>query len=108
MIGHWRRRLHRHGVAGLSDASSSGRPRTHDDEHAADLLRTALASRARAGTEWSVRTVATDADIARTPVVRYFALFGVQPHRTKSCSLSTDPLFVEKVRDIAIRPSRNA
>jgi hypothetical protein len=34
-------------------------------------------------------------------VARYFALLGVQPHRTKSFSLSPDPLFVDKVRDIA-------
>jgi hypothetical protein len=33
-------------------------------------------------------------------VGRYFALFGLQPHRTKSFILSTDPFFVEKVRDI--------
>jgi putative transposase len=29
-----------------------------------------------------------------------FALFGVQPHRSKSFQLSTDPMFVDKVRDI--------
>src|SRR3954452_9105729 len=29
-----------------------------------------------------------------------FRLFGVQPHRAKSFKLSTDPFFVEKVRDI--------
>jgi hypothetical protein len=34
-------------------------------------------------------------------VARYFALLGVQPHRTKSFSLSPDPLFVDKARDIA-------
>jgi putative transposase len=28
------------------------------------------------------------------------ALFGVQPHRSKSFKLSTDPLFVEKIKDI--------
>jgi putative transposase len=28
------------------------------------------------------------------------ALFGVQPHRSKSFKLSSDPLFVEKVKDI--------
>ena len=31
---------------------------------------------------------------------RYFQLFGIPPHRTRSFKLSTDPLFVEKVRDI--------
>ena len=100
-VGHWRRRFHRHGLAGLSDAPRSGRPRTHDDEQVAHLLRTVLASKPKAGTHWSVRTVAAETGIAKSTVARYFALFGVQPHRTKSFSLSTDPLFVEKVRDIA-------
>ena len=31
---------------------------------------------------------------------RYLRLFGVHPHRSKTFKLSTDPLFVEKVRDI--------
>ena len=33
-------------------------------------------------------------------MARYFALFGIQPHRSKSFKLSTDPFFVEKVRDV--------
>jgi putative transposase len=32
--------------------------------------------------------------------VRYFRVFGIQPYRTRSFKLSTDPYFVEKVRDI--------
>ncbi len=31
---------------------------------------------------------------------RVFQTFSVQPHRSKSFKLSTDPFFVEKVRDI--------
>jgi putative transposase len=65
------------------------------------MLRTVLASKPKAGTHWSVRTVAAEAGIAKSTVARYLALFGVQPHRTKSFTLSTDPHFVEKVRDIA-------
>jgi putative transposase len=100
-VGHWRRRFHRHGLAGLSDAPRSGRPRTHDDERVARMLRTVLASKPKAGTHWSVRAVAAESGIAKSTVARYLALFGVQPHRSKSFTLSTDPLFVEKVRDIA-------
>jgi len=100
-VGHWRRRFHAHGLAGLSDAPRSGHPHTYDDERVAALLQTVLASRPRAGTHWSIRTVAAETGISKSTVQRYFALFGVQPHRTKSFSLSTDPLFVEKVRDIA-------
>ena len=36
----------------------------------------------------------------KSTVQRYLALFGVQPHRSKGFRLSTDPLFVDKVRDI--------
>jgi len=100
-VGHWRRRFHRYGLAGLSDAPRSGRPRTHDDDRVATLLRTVLASKPQAGTHWSVRAVADRTGISKSTVQRYFALFGVQPHRTRSFTLSTDPLFVEKVRDIA-------
>ncbi len=100
-VGHWRRRFHRYGLAGLSDGPRSGRPRTHDEERVATLLRTVLASKPKAGTHWSVRAVAEQTRISKSTVQRYFALFGVQPHRTRSFTLSTDPLFVEKVRDIA-------
>jgi putative transposase len=60
-----------------------------------------LAAKPKVGTHWSVRTVASETGIAKSTVARYFALFGLQPHRTRSFSLSTDPLFVAKVRDIA-------
>jgi len=44
--------------------------------------------------------VSTKTGISKSTVQRYFTLFGVQPHRTKSFKLSPDPFFVEKVRDI--------
>jgi len=100
-VGYWRGRFHAHRLAGLSDAPRSGRPRTHDDDRVAELLRTVLTSKPTEGTHWSVRRVAGETGIAKSTVQRYFALFGVQPHRTTSFTLSTDPLFVEKVRDIA-------
>ena len=69
-VGHWRRRFHRHGLAGLSDAPRSGRPRTHDDERVARMLRTVLASKPKAGTHWSVRAVAAESGIAKSTVAR--------------------------------------
>lgn len=100
MVGHWRRRFQRERLTGLYDAPRSGRPRTHEDDEVARLLRTVLHTRPQAATHWSVRTVAAQTGISKSTVQRYFALFGVQPHRTKSFKLSTDPFFVEKVRDI--------
>ena len=36
----------------------------------------------------------------RARSIGFFRLFGLQPHRSKSFKLSTDPFFVDKVRDI--------
>jgi transposase/AraC-like DNA-binding protein len=87
-------------VAGLHGELRPGRPRSYGDEQVAALMRKVLHSRPPKATHWSVRTVAADTGISKSTVARYFALFGVQPHRSKSFKLSTDPFFVEKVRDV--------
>jgi putative transposase len=69
-VGHWRRRFHQHGPAGLSDAPRSGHPRTYDDERVAVLLKTVLGSRPRAGTQWSIRTVVAKTGISKSTVQR--------------------------------------
>lgn len=38
--------------------------------------------------------------LSRNTVHRIWRAFGLQPHRTETFKLSTDPLFIEKVRDI--------
>src|SRR6202035_5277157 len=88
------------GIAGLHAELRAGRPRSHSDEQVAGLLRKVLHSKPAAATHWSVRSVAAHTGISKSTVARYFALFGLQPHRSKSCKLSTDPFFIEKVRDI--------
>ena len=100
LVGHWRHRYRAHGLAGLYDAPRTGRPRTHDDDAVAQLLRHVLRTRPRDATHWTVRTVAAKTRISKSTVQRYFALFGVQPHRAKTFKLSPDPFFIEKVRDI--------
>jgi transposase len=99
-VSHWRRRYQERGLAGLHDELRSGRPRTHDDEQVAELLKLVVEHKPEHATHWSVRSAAFVSGISKSAVGRYFALFGLQPHRSKSFKLSTDPFFVEKVRDI--------
>jgi transposase len=99
-VNKWRTRFLENGLAGLYDEHRAGRPRSHDDEKVANLLRTVLESAPTEGTHWSVRSASKATEISKSSVHRYFRLFGIQPHRTKSFKLSTDPYFVEKVRDI--------
>jgi transposase len=99
-VSHWRRRYQERGLAGLHDELRPGRPRTRDDEEVAELISLVVKRKPEHATQWSVRTAAAASGIPKSTVGRYFALFGLQPHRAKSFKLSTDPFFVEKVRDI--------
>jgi hypothetical protein len=38
--------------------------------------------------------------LSPTMIHRIWQAFGLQPHRSETFKLSTDPLFIEKVRDI--------
>jgi putative transposase len=96
----WRGRFLAQGLAGLYGEHRPGRPRSHDDQAVADLLTTVLRSRPEVGTHWTVRGAAEASGIPKSTVQRYFRLFGVQPHRSRGFKLSTDPQFVDKVRDI--------
>jgi len=96
----WRQRYRDQGLAGLHDELRSGRPRSHDDEAVAELINRVLHTKPKGASHWSVRLVAEATGISKSTVGRYFKLFGLQPHRSKSFKLSTDPFFVEKVRDI--------
>ena len=72
----------------------------HDDDAVARLFCKLLRTKPTTVAQWSGRTVAAGTHIPNSTVQRHFALAGVQPHRTKSFKLSTDPFLVEKVRDI--------
>ena len=100
LVGLWRARYQKNGLAGLYDAPRTGRPRTHGDEAIAKLLQTVVQKKPKEATHWTVRDAAAQSGISKSSVQRYFALFGVQPHRTRTFKLSPDPFFVEKVRDI--------
>ena len=99
-ICHWRKIWFEKGLTGLYGEARSGRPRTHDEERIASLLRTVLESRPVGATHWTVRSAAAASGLSKSTVARMLALFNVQPHRSKTFRLSNDPLFVDKVRDI--------
>ena len=110
-ISLWRRRFRDSGLAGLHTEFRSGRPRSIDDEQVAELINRVLQNKPKGATHWSVRSVARETGISKSQVQRYFSLFGLQPHRSKSFKLSTDPFFVDKVRDIVglyLNPPDNA
>jgi len=99
-VGKWRQRFLQHRVAGLYDELRPGRPRTVADDQIASLLKRTLSRQPAAGTHWTVRLAAQTSGISKSTVHRLFQAFALQPHRSRSFKLSTDPFFIEKVRDI--------
>lgn len=100
-VGKWRQRFLRDRLAGLHDELRPGRPRTQSDEEVARLVRRTLRTRPKVSTHWSCRTMAAATGLSKSMVHRVWQAFGLQPHRQRTFKLSTDPFFVEKVRDIA-------
>jgi hypothetical protein len=59
-----------------------------------------LESTPKDATHWSTRSMAQASGLSQSTVSRIWRTFGLQPHRTQTFKLSTDPLFVDKVRDV--------
>jgi transposase len=51
-------------------------------------------------THWSTRSMAAATGMSQSAISKIWRAFGLQPHRAESFKLSTDPQFIEKVRDI--------
>lgn len=99
-VGKWRRRFIRQGIDGLLDEPRPGAPRTIADEDVERVVTMTLESTPRDATHWSTRSMAKASGMTQTAVSRIWRAFALQPHRTETFKLSTDPLFIEKVRDI--------
>jgi transposase len=100
MVGKWRRRFLHDRIDGLLDEPRSGRPRSIDDDAVAAVIERTLRTLPADATHWSIRSMAASAGHSHTTIRRMWNAFGLQPHRTETFKLSSDPLFVDKVRDI--------
>ena len=99
-VGKWRRRFLKDRVEGLLDEMRPGRPRTIDDDQIATVIERTLRSTPTDATHWSIRSMAGVTGFSHTTIRRIWTAFGLQPHRSETFKLSSDPLFVDKVRDI--------
>lgn len=96
----WRRRFARHRLDGLSDEPRPGAPRKIGDDKIADIVTKTLETAPTDATHWSTRSMARASGVSISSVNRIWRAFSLQPHRSETFKLSTDPLFVAKVRDI--------
>jgi transposase len=99
-VGKWRSRFLAKRLDGLTDEPRPGPPRTITDAQVEAVVTKTLESKPANATHWSTRGMAQATGLSQTAVARIWRAFGLQPHRHETFKLSTDPYFVEKVRDV--------
>jgi transposase len=99
-VAKWRSRFVIDRLDGLLDEPRPGRPRMIGDEQVETVVARTLESVPRNATHWSTRSMAAATGMSQSAVSRIWRAFGLKPHRVDTFKISTDPLFVDKVRDI--------
>jgi transposase len=100
VVGNWRKRFLARRLDGLLDEPRPGAPRKITDEDVERVITMTLEGPPADATHWSTRSMAEASGLTQTAISRIWRAFALQPHRTRSFKLSSDPLFIDKVRDI--------
>ncbi|MEV6995693.1 helix-turn-helix domain-containing protein [Streptomyces sp. NPDC093228] len=96
--GEWRTRFER--LAWLGDFPRPSGPRSVSDEQVAAVVKRTLESTPKNATHWSTRAMAKETGLSQSTVSRVWWAVGLQPHRTATFKLSTDPYIIDKVHDV--------
>jgi len=99
-VGKWRARFATLRLDGLVDSPRPGAPRQIGDDKVEEVIVSTLESMPKGASRWSTRDMAKNAGISKDSVGRIWRAFGLKPHRTETFQLSTDPDFIDKVRDV--------
>jgi transposase len=97
----WRGRFVAKRLAGLSDEDRPGRPRTIADTQVEEVITKTLEEPPpNQDSHWSTRSMARATGMSQTAISRIWRAFGLKPHLTETWKLSSDPQFIDKVRDV--------
>jgi len=100
-VWRWQERFMHEGVDGLlRDKTRPSRVKPLGTEIAERVVRLTLDDPPGETTHWTADAMAKGAGISASAVRRIWKAHGLQPHRCRRFKLSTDPNFVEKVRDV--------
>jgi transposase len=99
-VGKWRQRFLDRRLDGRTDEPRPGAPRTINDARVEEIVTKTLETKPKNATHWSTRGMAKSAGLSQTAVSRIWRAFGLKPHLHETFKFSTDPYFVEKVRDV--------
>src|ERR1700730_11513746 len=100
-VGRWQERFMEEGVDGLlRDKPRPSRVAPLGPEVAERVVALTLTDPAAETTHWTAAMMAQACGISVSSVQRIWRAHGLQPHRVQQFKLSTDPKFVEKLRDV--------
>jgi transposase len=99
-VGKWRGRFATRRLEGLVDEPRPGAPRTITDEQVEQVITRTLEETPTDATHWSTRGMARATGMSQTAISRIWRAFGLKPHLDEAWKLSTDPQFIDKVRDV--------
>jgi transposase len=97
----WRSRFGVSRLEGLTDEPRPGAPRKITDQEVEAVITRTLEATPGPTTHWSTRSMAKAVGLSQSAISRIWRAFSLQPHRVETFKLSSDPFFIEKVRDIA-------
>jgi transposase len=110
-VSKWRSRFVGDRLEGLSDEPRPGRPRLITDDQVDEVITKTLEETPGQDTHWSTRSMASATGMSQSAISRIWRAFGLKPHAIETWKLSTDPQFVDKVRDVVglyMAPPENA
>ena len=96
----WRSRFVARRLEGLADEPRPGAARTITDTQVEQVLVTTLETTPADATHWSTRSLARQLGMSQSAISRIWRAFGLKPHLVDTFKLSTDPQFIDKVRDV--------
>jgi len=96
----WRQRFVEDRLDGLADEPRPGAPRTIVDEQIEQVLVATLERQPADATHWSRASMAAESGLSKSTVGRIWKAFGLKPHLVDTFKISTDPQFIDKVRDV--------
>jgi len=101
-VGTWRNRFVARRLEGRTDEPRPGAPRTVADGAVEQVVTKTLETKPTNATHWSTRGMARASGLSQSTAGRIWRAFGLKQHRADAFKLSTDPFFVEKVRDVGV------
>jgi transposase len=99
-VSKWRRRFVDKRLDGLLDEPRPGGPRSISDEQIEAVIVATLERAPKDATHWSRASMAAESGLSRSTIGRIWREFRLKPHLADTFKLSSDPLFIEKVRNV--------